>query len=63
MSFFDELDSFMGAVRQSNTGSPDNAENYQRVYGNGNVRLLGPYMIRSDEWEPLAEQAGIPGAN
>lgn len=63
MSYYDELDSFMTAVRQSNgvlTGEPGS---YQKVTGRaGDVPLLGPYMIRADEWDSLSVEAGIGGA-
>jgi len=63
MTYYDELDSFMGAVRMAQVGTRDDKKLYAKATGRvGDVPLLGPYGIRADEWVGLTEQAGIPGA-
>lgn len=63
MSYYDELESFMGAVASSNGMLKSGNSDYQKVSGRvGDVPLLGPYMIRADEWDRLADEAGIGGA-
>jgi hypothetical protein len=63
MSYYDTLENFKASVRIAQSGSADDTMNYERVVGSaGGVLLLGPYGIRSDEWQTLTEQAGIPGA-
>lgn len=62
MSFYDELEAFMSSIRMAQTGTPD-APMFERVTGrSGTARLLGPYGIRSDEWEELSAVTGIKGA-
>ncbi len=64
MSFYEELDAYMKSVRLRQGGSSEDTMLYEKVTGrSGDVALLGPYGIRSDEWGQLAEQAGISGAN
>ena len=64
MSFYEELEAFMGSMRVTQTGTNETKDLYQRVTGRaGDVPLLGPYGIRSDEWETLAGQSGLQGAN
>ncbi len=63
MSFYEELEAFMGSMRVTQTGTGDTKDLYQRVTGRaGDTPLLGPYGIRSDEWEALAGQSGLQGA-
>ena len=63
MSFYEELEAFMGSMRVTQTGTGETKDLYERVTGRaGDVPLLGPYGIRSDEWESLAGATGIQGA-
>ncbi len=64
MSFYEELEAFMGSMRVTQTGTGETKDLYQRVTGrSGDVSLLGPYGIRADEWETLTGQSGLQGAN
>jgi len=63
MTFYDELETFMGSMRVTQTGTNDAKDLYERVTGRaGSTPLLGPYGIRADEWESLAAASGIQGA-
>ena len=63
MSFYEELEAFMGSMRVTETGTGETKDLYERVTGrSGSTPLLGPYGIRSDEWEELASQSGLQGA-
>ena len=63
MSFYEELEAFMGSMRVTETGTGETKDLYERVTGrSGDTPLLGPYGIRSDEWEELASQSGLQGA-
>ena len=63
MSFYEELEAFMGSMRVTQTGTGETKDLYERVTGRvGETPLLGPYGIRSDEWEALAGQSGLQGA-
>ena len=60
MSFYEELEAFMGSMRVTETGAGETKDLYERVTGrSGDTPLLGPYGIRADEWEELASQNAV----
>ncbi len=63
MSYYEDLQRFKDSVKVANVGKADDTKQYEKVTGKvAGVPLLGPYQIRSDEWDALAEDAGYKGA-
>jgi len=64
MSFYDELETFMGKIANAHTGvskgrEPEMMDRRSR----DGARLIGKYGIRADEWDQLAAEAGLEGAD
>lgn len=60
MTYYDELDNVMAAMRQRADGS--STESYQKLNRDGQKVTIGPYRIPVEEWDDLTADAGIMGA-